>query len=500
MEKLNFTKEQKQILDMQILYPQKGVCYIGGSLKEKLTSSPIIFMTAIKYALEDSLIFHIQITKDNTPYLAKTEIELSEWKNKEEPSEEQVQKWMGETRPFYNAPLYELHYWTDGEYIIFYLKTHHIILDGYSFTLILKKYKRYCRELISDKYPARQVDDSYISLMKKVDINNDKENGISEGLEEYIKSHSKSVDVDTSNQDAVNDAIFYRDVNYVIYIPKNFGEDILEGKSPRVEYKSSGDQYSSYSEMLVEKYIKLALIYKDYYKNDELISKINETINIDSQIELKTNLDTSKLSSATRYFNFLNYAFLAGCVYCISMILASLKERNVSKRTIISSYDLKKYNRVVLLALSVVIFAMWLLYMILSFIIFGDLMLTFNGVTFMINSFIYAICTLTIGFFIGNITQNKNAIGGIVNVVALGSSFLCGCFVPFEYMPDYVVKLAHIFPTYYFVSNNELIRNMEIFDFINVKQLGINIFIIIVYSLIFVVLTNFISKKKRVLL
>ena len=229
-------------------------------------------------------------------------------------------------------------------------------------------------------------------------INKDKENTISEGLEKYIKSHSKSVNVDISDQDAVNDAIFYRDVNYVIYIPKNFGEDILEWKSPRVEYKSSGDQYSSYSEMLVEKYIKLALIYKDYYKNDELISKINETINIDSQIELKTNLDTSKLSSATKYFNFLNYAFLAGCVYCISMILASLKEKNVSKRTIISSFDLKKYNRVVLLALFVVVFAMWLLYMILSFIIFGDLMLTLNGVAFMINSFIYAICALTIGF------------------------------------------------------------------------------------------------------
>ncbi len=81
--------------------------------------------------------------------------------------------------------------------------------------------------------------------------------------------------------------------------------------------------------------------------------------------------------------------------------------------------------------------------------------------------------------------------------MALGSSFLCGCFVPFNYMPDYVIKLAHILPTYYFVSNNELIKNMEIFDFINVKQLGINIFIIIVYSLIFVVLTNFISKKNE---
>ncbi len=55
-------------------------------------------------------------------------------------------------------------------------------------------------------------------------INKDKENTISEGLEKYIKSHSKSVNVDISDQDAVNDAIFYRDVNYVIYIPKNFGK------------------------------------------------------------------------------------------------------------------------------------------------------------------------------------------------------------------------------------------------------------------------------------
>ena len=251
--------------------------------------------------------------------------------------------------------------------------------------------------------------------------------------------------------------------------------------------------------MLVEKYVKLALVYKDYYKNEELINKINEAADIDTQVELKTNLDTSKLSAATRYFNFLNYAFLAGCVYCISMILASLKEKNVNKRTIISSYSLKKYNRIVLLSLSCVIFAMWLLYMILSLILFKDLMLSLNGIAFIINSFVYAICSLIIGFLIGNITQNKNAIGGIVNVVALGSSFLCGCFVPFNYMPDYVIKLAHILPTYYFVSNNELIKNMEVFDFNNIRLLLVNASVIIVFCIIFVVLTNFISKKKRVI-
>ena len=53
----------------------------------------------------------------------------------------------------------------------------------------------------------------------------------------------------------------------------------------------------------------MALVYKDYYKKEELINKINEAADIDTQVELKTNLDTSKLSAATRYFNFLNYAF-----------------------------------------------------------------------------------------------------------------------------------------------------------------------------------------------
>ena len=329
-------------------------------------------------------------------------------------------------------------------------------------------------------------------------INNDTGSTISNGLEKYIKEHSKEVSVDEKNQDAINDAIFYRDINYVIYIPENFEKDILTGKLPVIEYKSSGDEHSSYSMMLVEKYVKLALVYKDYYKNEELINKINEAADIDTKVELKTNLDTSKLSAATRYFNFLNYAFLAGCVYCISMILASLKEKNVNKRTIISSYSLKKYNRIVLLSVSSVIFAMWLLYMILSLVLFKDLMLSSNGIAFIINSFVYAICSLIIGFLIGNITQNKNAIGGIVNVVALGSSFLCGCFVPFNYMPNYVIKIAHILPTYYFVSNNELIKNMEVFDFSNIRPLLINTAIIIAFCIIFITLTNFISKKKRI--
>ena len=330
-------------------------------------------------------------------------------------------------------------------------------------------------------------------------VNKDSEDNIAKGFEDYISKHSEIKDIDTKDEDKINDAIFYRDVNYVIYIPKYFGKNLLDGKNPSLEYKSCGDEYSSYAQMMVEKYIKTVLIYKDYYSGAELISKVNKVVDKDTKVYMKTTLDTSKLSSMTQYFNILNYALLAGCVYCISMILASLNDETVRKRTIISSFNYKKYNRIVLLSNSIVIFAMWILYMILALILFKDLMFSSNGLGYVINSFVFTICSLTIGFLIGNITQNKNAIGGIVNVIALGTSFLCGCFVPFEYMPDYVLKIAHILPTYYYVANNQLIKTMEVFNFESIKPLLINGAVIVISSFIFVAVTNYVSKRKQII-
>lgn len=330
-------------------------------------------------------------------------------------------------------------------------------------------------------------------------INKDEHSDLTNNFVKYLAEHANLADIDINAEEKINDALFYRDVNYVIYIPKNFTNDILQDKEPIMNYKSTNDESASYSQMLVNKYIKTALIYKDYYQANDLIKKINETLSTNTNVKIKTHLDTSKLSAATRYFNFLNYAFLAGCVYCISMILASLKEENVNKRTIISSYSLRKYNRIVLLSNACVIFLMWLFYMILSFILFKKLMVSFNGILYMINSLVFAFCGLTIGFLIGNITQNKNAIGGIVNVVALGSSFLCGCFVPISYLPNYVLKIAKILPSYYFVTNNELTKSIEIFSWSNIKPLFINNIVIVTFCILFVIITNFINKKKQII-
>ena len=344
-------------------------------------------------------------------------------------------------------------------------------------------------------------------------VNNDKsESRVTNHFVKYLENHMEVKDISVDDEEKIDDALFYRDVSLVVYIPEGFGEDLLDSKDVNVEYKISGDKGSSYGKMLVQNYFDTFNIYNNYYDGDVffgnidnslnldmLFEKLDNALNLDINVEVKSKIDTNSLSRMARFFNFLNYAILAGCVYSISMILASLKSENVRKRTIVSSYDYKKYNRIVLASCSIVIIGMWILYMILALIIFKDLFISMNGLWYVINSFVFSLCSLCIGFLIGNITQNKGAISGIVNVVSLGSSFLCGCFVPFEFMPDYVIKIGHIFPTYYFVINNEALKVMDNFSLSNVSPLILNMGIVLIFGVCFVIITNYVSKKKQVL-
>ena len=71
-------------------------------------------------------------------------------------------------------------------------------------------------------------------------INKDKEEGITKNLTEYIKENSNIKEIE-NNEQAINDALFYRDVNYIIYIPENYREEFLKGENPENKIKSTGD-------------------------------------------------------------------------------------------------------------------------------------------------------------------------------------------------------------------------------------------------------------------
>ena len=159
--------------------------------------------------------------------------------------------------------------------------------------------------------------------------------------------------------------------------------------------------------------------------------------------------------------------------------------------------EYQKYNRILLLSNSLFAFAMWFFYVLLSYILFKESMWTLHGAFYILNSFVFSFFALTLAFFLGNIISDKNALNGIINVIALGSSFLCGAFVPLEWLPKTVLNIAHILPSYYFIKSNEVLKTVEVFDFASLKPIYLNMMILLLFALAFIIASMIITNKKR---
>ena len=328
-------------------------------------------------------------------------------------------------------------------------------------------------------------------------INQNVNKGLTKNLIDYMKKNSNIVEVE-NNEEKINDSLFYREISYVIYIPKDYRKNVLLGKNPKLDIKKTDEYDAHLSEMMLKRYIKLQNIYNEEAgSEDELITLINDNINDDVNVKITSKVDTSKTYNIAYYFNFASYSILAIIIYIVCLVLCSFKEESISKKINISSINYKSHNNKILLASIVFSSIVWLLFVIIGVIVVGDIMFSIRGLISIINSFIFTFCALTLSILISSITNNKNAISGIVNVIALGSAFLCGAFVPAEYLPSSVLNFAHILPAYYYINSNDLLKNIDVINISSMHPIIINMVIIIIFSILFIILNNIVTRRKR---
>ena len=328
-------------------------------------------------------------------------------------------------------------------------------------------------------------------------VNKDEEVGITKDFIKYIKENS-NIPAVADNEDARNDALFYEDVDYIIYIPENFHTEFMQGNTPELEVKRSAAYDSEFAEMLIKRYLGVAEGYrKSFNTEEEIISKTNETLSKNVEANITTKLDTDSLTRAAFYYNFASYSIIACLIYIICLVLQVFNSEKIRKRTVISSKDYKKHTRELLLSNCVYALVVWGLYVLASFVLLGDTMQSYHGLLFVLNALIFTITATALSFLIGSMVNNKNAITGIVNVIGLGSSFLCGVFVPLEYLPNSVKTIAHALPTYYYVRSNECISVLENFDREALQPLINNTIIMVGFTAVFITISIFVAAKKR---
>ena len=328
-------------------------------------------------------------------------------------------------------------------------------------------------------------------------VNKDENKGLTKNLISYLKKNTNVKDI-KNEEEALDDALFYREVNYIIYIPKDYHNDVLSGKTPEIDIKTVGDYTSSLAEMLLTRYLKIQSIYSKNISNEqELVKAINQNLTKTAEITITSKIDTSKTSKVSRYFNFASYSIMFIIIFVICMVSASFNEKTIKKRTIISSMNYKTHNKYILRASFIYSSLVWLLYMILGVVLFSSTMLSIRGLIYSLNAFIFTLSSLTLALLLSTLINDKNAVNGIVNVIALGSAFLCGAFIPTEWLPESVITISRIFPTYWYVNSNDLLTNLQSINMTTLKPILINMLVVIIFSVTFIILNNLVAKKKQ---
>ena len=326
-------------------------------------------------------------------------------------------------------------------------------------------------------------------------INKDKNIGLTKNLTNYLKKHTNVKKIETK-EEKINDALFYRDVNYIIYIKENYRKDILAGKNPKIDIKTTKDYNASLAEQILTRYLKIQNIYTKNMKNEkEIIKSINKSLENQTEIEITSKINKTEAEKMNLYFNFASYSLMAVIIFIICFILSSFK--SIHKRIIVSSMNYKKHNRIILKASLLYVLVIWLLFSLLGIILLKDTILSVKGIIYILNALIFCLCSLTIALVISSLTNNKEAISGIVNVVALGSAFLCGAFVPSKWLPKNVLTLAHILPSYWYIQSNELLKKIEIINFKTIAPILQNMTILLLFSTLFIIINNKITKQKQ---
>lgn len=231
--------------------------------------------------------------------------------------------------------------------------------------------------------------------------------------------------------------------------------------------------------------------------NDKIlaIQKLDNTLNkkADVVIENKTSLN----SKTSLFYNFSSYSIMAIVIYIICLVLSSFNDEKISKRTGVSGMNYKTFNNYLYISSFTFTFIIFIVYLILSFLILKSSILNINGILYSLNMFIFFIVSFTMAILISNLVKSKGAISGVVNVISLGSAFLCGAFIPVKYMPSFALKIAHIFPTFYFIDNNEYIASLQNFDKASYEFVLKNFIIMIVFIIFFLILNTLVTRFKR---
>ena len=337
--------------------------------------------------------------------------------------------------------------------------------------------------------------EDYISIDPKIAIINYDNSALSDNFVDYITKRAEIVET-KEDEKSIQDTLYLNKADSILIIPSNFGKNLLTGNEPNLKIKKSTQNISEYTELLVNRYFKIAENYsKVGMSENEIIKNIEKDVQNEIEVKVSSKNQSDMLKLAV-YYSFENYTFLSIFIFIIGTIMCIFNKETIRKRNNVSKLNPKSFSNQLFLAHITLTLSIWAIFILISIILYKDLMFTVNGLLLILNSLCFAITATSLAYLIGCLIKNENVISGIQNVITIGLSFISGCFVPIEWLDTNIIKFAKLFPSYWFIQGNYDITKLTIFNFETIKPIIQNCGIVLAFGIIYFTVSKVIVIKK----
>lgn len=354
-------------------------------------------------------------------------------------------------------------------------KNYFKIVKGHKFSILL--YTIIFLSIISFTTKSGNDKSSYTNVRPNIYLKDESNTDLSRGLYDYLDEKAVIKEMDES---VVEDKLFYQMISAYLVIPENFG------KERKVDFKAApNDMYGMVVKEHINQYLNQVKTYElAGFASKDAIKYSNEDLEKTIDVGIKSGIDLGKEDKSLFYFNFINYLILAQVLLIVSTIVSVYRKKDLAMRNVASPMPKYRQNLELILGHVLTGLIVWALYILMFVLLYKYDFSQDHTNLMMINSLFFTISVVTMAVFISSLISNENTISGVMQVISLGSSFLCGAFVPQALLSKTALTLGKIFPSYYYIKNNEILLENPSFGTILP-----NIGIMLVFSLVFVLIS-----------
>lgn len=283
----------------------------------------------------------------------------------------------------------------------------------------------------------------------------------SKALSEYLENAHKKVEIADDDKETIQDELYERNVGCVVRIKEGYGsafESFDSSKEPdKIKeyleiYAISGVNSTELFEQSINAYSTTLYTYINAgFELSEAVKKADEAEKVSVDVSLPEGDKVEGISAFTYMLRYLAWIFVAMCVIGIAPVLSIFDKKEIRDRIGCSAYKFGRINIETLLGVLVTGVGICAVYILVALIGMRDDILSFTGLLQICNMFCYMVVALALTFLVSRITSKRDVISVMANVISLGMAFLCGVFVPMEFLSGTVIKLAHFLPAYWYV-------------------------------------------------